>query len=376
MSEIGEIDELQLALDCPGADGFRLQVEERLPLSGVTAIYGPSGSGKTTLLECVAGLRPAGPGSRIHFAGETWEAGGSALPPWRRAVGYVFQDARLFPHLDVAGNLAFGARHRGRGTLKRDAVVEWLGLDGLLHRAPGTLSAGQRQRVAMGRALLSGPRLMLLDEPLANLDGASRRQCLDSLRRVIAATGIPMLYVSHDIEEVSQFADRMLVLSAGRVSDRGSMLALSSRIDTRLAHEEQAAAIVLATLRGHDEFGLSELAVDGGSLWVNRLSGTVGEQRRLRIPARDVSLCRSRPSDSSILNILPVTIAEIEHTSDTRVLLRLALGEQYLLARITRKSAAALNLAPGDAVYAQIKSAALLTEIAEQPQAHTPESTA
>nr|WP_241263181.1 molybdenum ABC transporter ATP-binding protein [Parahaliea mediterranea] len=357
---------MALNLDCRGADDFRLRLDESLPLSGVTAIYGASGSGKTTLLECIAGLRRGDAGSRIHFAGEAWQDGARHLPPWQRRVGYVFQDARLFPHLDVAGNLDFGRRRRGgHEGLEPERVSRWLGLDTLLHRRPDTLSAGQQQRVAIARALLSAPRLMLLDEPLANLDGASRQQCLDSLRRVIAATGIPMIYVSHDIEEVSQFADRMLVLEAGRVRDRGPMLELSSRIDTRLAHEEQAAAILRANVVGHDEaFGLSELAVDGGRLWVNRLPGEAGAARRIRVPARDVSVCRSRPEDSSILNILPVTVAEIEATGETRVLLRLALGEQYLLARITRKSAAALELAVGDTIYAQIKSAALLSDIA------------
>lgn len=360
------MSELQLTLDCPGADGFRLALDQRLRLDGITAVYGPSGSGKTTLLECIAGLRPAGPGSEIRFAGELWESGNhdTRLPAWQRDVGYVFQDARLFPHLDVARNLAFGQQRRGGG-LDRDTVASWLGIGEFIHRMPETLSAGQRQRVAVGRALLSGPRLLLLDEPLANLDGASRQQCLDALRRVALATGIPMLYVSHDIEELSQLADQLLVLEAGRVVQRGPFLDLCSRIDTRLAHEEQAAAIVLATLRDHDTtYGLSELEVDGGTLWINRVPGEPGERRRIRIPARDVSICRQRPEATSILNILPVAVAEMEHTDNTRVLLRLAIGEQYLLARITRRSAAALNLAVGDTVYAQIKSAALLTEVA------------
>lgn len=358
---------LELKLHCRGADGFSLALEESLSLEAVTAIYGPSGSGKTTLLECIAGLREPEGDSTINFATQCWQRRGYSLPSWQRRVGYVFQNGRLFPHLDVSGNLDFASRRRGpvQG-LAQDQVVSWLGLEHLLQRLPDTLSAGQRQRVAIARALLSAPRLLLLDEPLANLDSTSRQQCLHYLRQVIEHAKIPMLYVSHDIEEVSQFADRMLILSEGRVSEHGSMLEFCSRIDTRLAQEEKAAAILLTQLRGQDDYGLSELALEGQSLWVNQLKAQKGEYFRIRIPARDVSICRTLPVDSSILNILPVTIVEIEARHDSPVLLRLALGQQYLLARITRKSAATLKLAVGDRVYAQIKSAALLSEIASQ----------
>ncbi|TXS90698.1 molybdenum ABC transporter ATP-binding protein [Parahaliea maris] len=361
------MSQLALRVRCRGADDFLLEVSENLPLLGVTAIYGASGSGKTTLLECIAGLRSAEPGSQIHFDTTPWQDNATQLPPWQRGIGYVFQDARLFPHLDVEGNLHYGLqRHRHSSGPSVAEVCHWLGLEPLLHRQCDTLSAGQRQRVAMGRALLAAPRLLLLDEPLANLDGDSRRQCLDALKRAICASQVPALYVSHDAEEVSQLADRLLILESGQVVQHGSLLALSSRIDCALSRDEQAAAILQCELAGHDEaFGLSELRAEGHSLWVNHMPGAPGEQHRLRIPARDVSLCREQPRQTSILNVLPVQVTEIETGDSPRALVRLAVGEQFLLARITRKSATTLQLKPGDHVFAQIKSTALLTEIAD-----------
>jgi molybdate transport system ATP-binding protein len=237
----------------------------------------------------------------------------------------------------------------------------------LISRTTDTLSAGQKQRVAIGRALLSSPRLLLLDEPLANLDHAARQGCLRCLQRLSDELRLPMLYVSHDIEEVSQLADHLVLLDRGRLVEHGSLLNLCSRLDTRLSHEEQAAAILTASVTRHDtDFGLTELAVDGHPMFVNHLSHAPGQERRVRIPARDVSVCRQRPQDSSILNILPVTLCEIEATDTARLLLRLSLGSQFLLARITRKSAMELNLQVGDPIYAQIKSAALLMEATDQ----------
>ncbi len=353
---------LRLALACAGDDGFRLELDCELPAAGVTAVYGPSGSGKSTLLECVAGLRRPERGSEIHFGASPWLTPERCLPPWQRRIGFVFQDARLFPHLSVADNLDYGARRRG-GALSRERVLEWLRLGPLLQRRPETLSAGQRQRVAIGRALLSGPELLLLDEPLANLDHAARRDCLDCLQTAQRELGLPMLYVSHDIEELSQLADYLLVLEQGRAVDRGPLLELCGRLDTRLSREQNAAAILLGRISRHDrDYGLTELEVEGQPVLVNHLPGAPGQRRRLRIPARDVSVCRERPAASSILNILPVELAEIEQSGEARLMLRLALGGQYLLARVTRRSVEQLALRPGDRLFAQIKSAALLSE--------------
>lgn len=359
---------LALRINCPGEQGFALRLDCVIPERGITAIYGPSGSGKSTLLDCIAGLRQPGPNSLIQFRGETWQEGEHCTAPWDRRIGYVFQDARLFPHLNVQANLDYALeRSATPGNISTDQVIAWLQLENLLTSAPDMLSAGQKQRVAIGRALLSSPRLLLLDEPLANLDHAASQQCLGCLQRLGEELDLPMLYVSHDIEEVSQLADHLLLLDQGQLVDQGSLLELCSRLDTRLSHEEQAAAIAVGTISRHDEdYGLTELNLEDQPLYVRHLPQEPGQSRRVRIPARDVSVCLQRPLDSSILNILPVTLTEIESSGDARILLRLALGSQYLLARITRKSAADLHLQVGDKLFAQIKSAALLMEAADQ----------
>jgi molybdate transport system ATP-binding protein len=373
------MNNLKLRIACPGDQGFRLQVDCELPARGITAVYGPSGSGKSTLLDCIAGLRRPDRDSILRFRDETWQEGEQFTAPWERRIGYVFQDARLFPHLSVQQNLDYALTRRAQPCdISLDKVLELLELSDLLTRAPDGLSAGQKQRVAIGRALLSAPRLLLLDEPLANLDHSASLQCLAYLQRLGEELDLPMLYVSHDIEEVCQLADYLVLLDRGQLVDQGSLLELCSRLDTRLSHEEQAAAIAVATIARHDEqYGLTELDLEGQPLLVSQLPHAPGQRRRVRIPARDVSVCRRRPRDSSILNILPVTLCELEacdfnpgdfkKSGDARILLRLSLGSQYLLARITRKSAAELQLKVGDQLFAQIKSVALLMEAADHP---------
>lgn len=354
---------LVLRIDCGGDHNFSLQLDCELPATGITAVYGPSGGGKSTLLDCIAGLRQPATGSLVKFRQHTWQEGKHFVPPWLRGIGYVFQDGRLFPHLSVEQNLRYALSRRRNEGASAEQLIHWLDLADLLARRPGSLSAGQKQRVAIARALLSAPGLLLLDEPLANLDHAASRQCLNYLQRLEHELNLPMLYISHDIEEVSQMADHLVLLEQGRITDQGSLLDLCSRLDTRLSHEEQAAAILVCTVSRHDsDFGLTELAVAGQTLYVSHQQEAVGQQRRLRVPARDVSVCRQRPDDSSILNILPVTLEQIEASDGARVLLRLGLGSQYLLARITRKSASELKLQPGDRIFAQIKSAALLMD--------------
>lgn len=355
---------LALRLECSGQDGFRLQLDCELPDGGITAIYGPSGSGKSTLLDCIAGLRRPQEGGLVRFRGENWLAPETFVPPWKRGVAYVFQDGRLFPHLNVQQNLEYAtARRSANSGTSMEQVVRWLELEDLLLHTPAVLSAGQKQRVAIGRALLSAPQLLLLDEPLANLDHSASQQCLAYLQRLARELDLPMLYVSHDIEEVSQLADHLVLLEQGTLIDQGPMLDLCGRLDTQLSREEQAAAIVLGSIGEHDpDYGLTELVVEGQTLLIASGETSRGARRRLRIPARDVSVCRHKPEDSSILNILPVTLTQMEADGAARVLLRLALGSQYLLARITRKSANRLGLREGDHLFAQIKSAALLME--------------
>lgn len=283
---------LSLHLDCAAGEQFRLQLACELPATGITAIYGPSGSGKSTLLDCIAGLRRAAADSEIRFRGEYWQRPRLFVPPWQRRTAYVFQDARLFPHLNVEQNLRYALRrrHRDRG-VSLAQVVSWLQLDDLLAQHPASLSAGQAQRVAIARALLSAPELMLLDEPLANLDHAASQQIIGQLQQLNTDLELPMLYVSHDIEEVSQLADQLVLLEQGRLAAQGSLLDLCSRLDTRLSREDQAAAIVVGTTAHHDaRFSLTELDVEGQPLLLAGPRLAPGQLRRLRIPARDVSV--------------------------------------------------------------------------------------
>ena len=290
---------LALAINFEGEQGFRLQLACELPDTGITAIYGPSGSGKSTLLDCVAGLRRPQPGSKIHFRNEHWQEGGQCLPPWERRVGYVFQDGRLFPHLDVRGNLVYALKRAGQAGPALDTVTDLLDIRELLPRATEALSAGQKQRVAIARALLSAPRLLLLDEPVAYLDHAAIGILSPCLRRLAWEVALRRLYVFHFIVVVSLLGDLLLLLEHGRATAQCPLLDLCSRLDTRLSHEEQAAAIVLATVRQHDsDFGLTELDLEGYTLFVNQLPDLPGRQRRVRIPARDIS-CLLYTSDAA-----------------------------------------------------------------------------
>ncbi len=344
---------------------FQLRVDCDIPLQGVTAIYGPSGSGKTSFLYCLAGLLQAEQGSELVAGDRIWQQGDTILATHQRRIGFVFQDSQLFPHLSVAGNLSYAEqRQSGNSGPTREQVVQWLQLENLLQRDIHQLSRGQQQRVAIGRALLSAPDILLLDEPLANIDLASRTQILNHLEQLQRDINLPIIYISHDMEELARLADWLLVMEAGRITAAGPMLELCSRMELAIAHEEQAAAIVTASVSGHDaQYGLSELQLEGQPLYVPAVSSKPGSTMRLRIPARDVSICLQAPLETSILNIIKATITEIEASDSPRLLLRLQIGEQFLLARLTRKSIDTLQLRTGDTVYAQVKSVALLTEI-------------
>ncbi|MEM1404965.1 MAG: molybdenum ABC transporter ATP-binding protein [Pseudomonadota bacterium] len=349
-----------LAIDITHRDehGFSLQVATSISLGGVTALFGPSGSGKTTLLDCIAGLRPDIDNASIQCADELWQSGATQKPAWDRSVGYVFQDARLLPHLTVEGNLVY-AEARQLSAVDASAIIQWLDLSSLMTRKPAALSAGQKQRVAIARAMLRGPRLLLLDEPLANLDRVTADECLNYLQRVSTESALPMIYVSHRMEEVSRIADHLLIIRDGRIIDSGPVAKLMGRLDTELAEDEAAAALLEVSVDHYDpDFALTELRVDGEALWVS------GEQtagnHRLRIAARDVSVCRQQPDQSSILNVLPVTLDDVRDVGSAHCMLRLQLKEQVLLARITRRSREELKLEIGDALFAQIKATAIL----------------
>ena len=339
---------------------FVLDAEFSLPSHGVTALFGASGSGKTTLLRLIAGLARA-PGS-LTVNGEVWQDDRTFLPTHRRALGYVFQEASLFPHLSVRGNLEYGWKRvpAAERRLGFDDVVDWLGLTALLPQPPQQLSGGQRQRVAIGRALLASPRLLLMDEPLSALDSASRAEILPYLERLHRQLELPIIYVSHALDEVARLADTLLLIEAGTITYQGPLVEGLTRLDLPLAHRDTASTVIDTTVVSHDPvFQLTRVARQGIAFDLPGLHAAPGEPLRVRIAARDVSLTLSMPSQTSILNLLPARIVEIADDAPGQVLVRLELEHAVLLARITRKSAHALNLQPGMAVVAQVKSVAV-----------------
>ncbi|NIM69664.1 MAG: molybdenum ABC transporter ATP-binding protein [Xanthomonadales bacterium] len=342
---------------------FRLDVDLQLPAAGVTALFGPSGCGKTTLLRAIAGLDRIA-GGFLEVDGEAWQEGERFRPPHRRPLGYVFQEASLFEHLDVRGNLEYGRKRSpdGASTASLAETVDLLGIAQLLERDPRTLSGGERQRVAIARALAVGPQVLLMDEPLAALELERRREILPYLEALHRNLRIPVIYVSHVPDEVARLADHVVLLEAGAVRASGSVQEVFSRLDLPLAHDHDAAAIVEAQVSGHDaEFHLTLLEFAGGRLTMAREDLSPGSRVRLRIAARDVSLAVERASGTSILNILPATVDAIEATDAAQATVRLLAGGVPLLARVTRKSVARLGLEPGQAVFAQAKSIALLS---------------
>jgi molybdate transport system ATP-binding protein len=331
----------------------------------VTCLFGPSGCGKSSVLAAVAGLLAPQAG-RVALDGETLldTARGVALRPERRRCAMVFQDARLFPHMSVEGNLRYGARRAPPGAAGPGfaEVAALLGLEGLLARRPRTLSGGERQRVALGRALLARPRLLLLDEPLAALDARRRAEILPLLARVNAAFGVPMLHVTHALDEVDALADTLVLLEAGRVLAAGPLEALARRTDLPLAARRDAGVVLAAQVAAHDpQRGLTRLAIGGDALTVALRPEPVGAALRLRLRARDVAVALTRPEGLSIHNVLPGRVAAIEPGPEpSERYLRLELpGGAVLLARVLADAVSRLGLAPGAEVFALVKSVAL-----------------
>ncbi len=339
---------------------FTLEADFHAPSRGVTAVFGPSGSGKTTLLRAIAGLERA-PEGRVALDEAVWQDASVWLPTHRRPLGYVFQEASLFPHLTVRGNLEYGLRRAPAGrALSLDAVADLLGVRPFLERDPGHLSGGERQRVAIARALLPGPRLLLLDEPISSLDWAGKAAILPYLEQLHDELSIPMLYVSHAPDEVARLADHLVLLEAGRVRAAGPAAEILTRLDLTLAHGDAAAAAIDATVASEDaEFHLVWLEFPGGRLAVARGGLRPGARARVRIHARDVSLSLDRPGRTSILNVLPARVEEVQEDAPGQVMARLDAGGTRLLARLTRKSAHDLALHAGMEVFAQVKSVAL-----------------
>jgi molybdate transport system ATP-binding protein len=340
---------------------FALAAEFAAPTPGVIALFGRSGSGKTTLVDLISGLlRPDG--GRVclgeHVLTDT--RAGIAVPVERRRIGYVFQDARLFPHLSIAGNLRYGERRAAAGPrlIGFDEVVSLLGLGSLLQRRPWQLSGGERQRVSLGRALLSQPRLLLLDEPMASLDVARRAEVLPYLEALRDRLSIPMVYVSHQFEEVLRLATHLVLLDAGRVLAQGRVEEMSLRPELRSIVGPDLVGAVLegVVTRLNAEQGSAELAVGRGTLQVSVSGVTVGARVRLQLLARDIILATQPVQGLSVRNALASTVEAIEDDDYGAVLVRCDVGGAIVLARITRNARSALDLHPGDAVWALVKA--------------------
>lgn len=346
---------------------FSLDVDLHLPGRGVSALFGDSGSGKTTCLRCLAGLSKAS-NAYIEVNGEVWQdsARGIFVAPHKRALGYVFQEASLFEHLSVRGNLEYGWRriqlkHR---KVALDQACSLLGIEHLLQRQPAHLSGGERQRVGIARALLTSPGLLLMDEPLAALDSRRKDEILPYLERLHDELDIPVVYVSHAQDEVARLADHLVVLEHGRVLASGPLGATLARLDLPMAQEADAGVVVQATVQHYDPaYQLLSLHLPGASepLRVAHAPRVAGDRLRIKIQARDVSLSLSPDDSSSILNRFAVTIEQVSAAHHpAHVQLSLRAGETLILARITRYSADQLGVAVGVRAWAQIKAVAVL----------------
>jgi molybdate transport system ATP-binding protein len=355
--------EVRLTLARPG---FTLDVALALPERGVSALFGVSGCGKTTLLRALAGLERAQ--GRVALPGEVWQDDARRLfvPTHRRAIGYVIQESALFPHLDVRRNLVYGMRRvaAAERRIALDEVVELLGIGHLLDRRSGTLSGGERQRVAIARALATSPKLLLMDEPLASLDAKRKAEVLPYLERLHRALGIPIVYVSHAIDEVARLADCLVLMKDGRVSADGPLPDMLARLDLPIAYGDDAGVVLDGVIGERDaQWSLARIDVDGEPwrLWARDQGLAVGARVRVRMLARDVSLARMPQAGTSIGNQLRGTIeaiADDEHPA--LALVRLRVGRVPVVARLTRRSVHALELAIGESVWAQVKTVALM----------------
>jgi molybdate transport system ATP-binding protein len=351
--------QVRLQLQRPG---FALEVQMQLPGHGVTALFGPSGCGKTTCLRAIAGLERAR--GLVQVNGQCWQDDAQRLwlPTHQRALGYVFQEASLFAHLNVRANMEFGLRRTplARRRVSLEQAVALLGLEHLLARMPHTLSGGERQRVAIARALATSPQLLLMDEPLSALDAARKAEVLPYLERLQRQLDIPMLYVSHAHDEVARLADHVVLLHAGRVAAQGSA---SQILNQHAQNAAQPSTVLEAQIAHHDDAdGLSSARFSGGTLWLpDALHLPLGSAVRLRIQARDVSLSLQPLQHTSLLNTLAAQVVGVQMASPSQALVRLQLaGGAPLLASVSARSARQLQLQPGLAVYAHLKSMALL----------------
>ena len=342
--------------------GFTLDVEFCAPAKGVTVVFGSSGCGKTTLLRALAGLEKSDDGF-LKVGDSIWQDGKNFIPPHMRSVGYVFQEASLFDHLNVRGNLEYGARRAkeaGKDFMGR--ALDLLDIRPLLERTTEQLSGGERQRVAIARALAVNPDILLMDEPLSALDLKRKKEILPYLDSLHHELDIPLIYVTHSPDEASRLADHLVLLEEGSVVGSGAIDEMLTRFDLPISHGADATSLIEATVVGHDDrFNLMYLNFSGGQFTVTDRELPLESKVRLRVSARDVSLTQELQTDTSILNIFSAIVDEIVPEGRSQVMVRLIIKDVTMLSCITRKSAELLDLNPGKQVYAQIKSVALLS---------------
>lgn len=344
--------------------GFQLSIDLSLPGSGISVLFGHSGSGKTSLLRCIAGLQQASSGF-LKINGQVWQDSeqGIFLPTYQRPLGYVFQEANLFPHLNVVDNLRFGLKRIGKGFVQAEqqSILDLLDITHLLLRRPEHLSGGERQRVAIARALVLKPQILLMDEPLASLDFKRKQEILPFLSLLHRELNIPVIYVTHSHQEVAQLADHLVMLSEGRVLASGPLAETLGRLDVALANEREAATVWEVEVIEHEtDYQLTRVAFEDVSLSLQALPFEIGTALRIQILARDVSIALQASSATSILNIMPATVTGLVDNQAGQVVVQLRVCSQPLLAHITRKSAVILGLQVGMSVFAQIKGSSIL----------------
>ena len=344
---------------------FELSLDLSFPEKGITVLCGPSGSGKTTVLRCVAGLERASHGV-VAIAGQTWQDSNLSVftPTWQRPLGYVFQEASLFEHLDVKENLEFGLKRIRSVSAKKslDDSIDLLGIRALLTRRPDALSGGERQRVAIARALATQPRLLLLDEPLSALDVARRQEILPWLEKIRDELGTPMLYVTHSADEIVRLADHLVVMDHGQVTIAGPTAMVLASVNSPVMIAEDVSVLLNARITDRDaQWNLLRVEFDGASLWAGDNGMPLHTQVKVRVLARDVSLTSEEPQGTSIQNHLHGLVESVaQDTHPSQALVRVKCGNTLIVARVTRKAVAALDLFVGAPVWAQVKAVAVI----------------
>ncbi|REG86932.1 molybdenum ABC transporter ATP-binding protein [Marinomonas pollencensis] len=358
------MNELTIRINKKHSEAFSLTVDLLLPNRGVSALFGRSGSGKTTLLRCVAGLEKSEDGE-IKLNGKSWQSANYWLPAHKRPIGYVFQEASLFPHLTAKGNLDFAIKRADskRKVIDYADVIDLMGIAPLLEKYPHQLSGGERQRIAIARALLIQPEILLMDEPLSALDDELKHDILPYLENLCQRVQIPILYISHSIDEVIRLADYLVILENGKAVEQGATQAVLGKLPTTFTQHQDTSILITGTIiEQNNEWGLSTLHFDQHRMMIRQGDENIGDAVRLRVQSRDVSISLSEEDNSSILNRLPVVVdALIKDPQDpSTIMVRMLAGNTPILASITALSAQKLKLHQGQQVIAQIKSAAVL----------------